>query len=315
MSHSTAAECTPGQTSTPTRWWQSWPTYFLVLSALWGTTFLYIKVGVETFAPLQVTFGRVGFGALALLVVLLLRRDRLPRSPVVWGHAAFVAVMGSVLPYSLLSYGERHVSSALAGILNAATPLCALVVVLFLLPEERPNRARITGLLIGFVGVLVVLGVWQAASGALSGGLMCLGAAACYAVAYPYMRRFLIRPDVSGVAVSTAQLLIASLITGVLMLLFTDPPTSWPVNAIGSVVMLGAVCTGLAQALNYALIGKVGATTTTSTTYVMPVFAVLAGVLVLGEPVAWNQPAGALIVLVGVAISQGVPRRLLNKAA
>ena len=168
-----------------------WLPSYMVLAAIWGTSFLFIKVGVRELHPLWLTFGRVAAGAAVLLVVLAVTRDRLPRDRALWGHLTVVATFGVSVPFTLFGFGEQRVSSVLAGIWNAATPLVALPLAVLVFRTERMTWRRAAGIAIGFAGVLVVLGVWRGTGGSqLTGQLMCFGAAMCYAVAIPYQKKF-----------------------------------------------------------------------------------------------------------------------------
>jgi drug/metabolite transporter (DMT)-like permease len=283
-----------------------WQGAFLLLAAIWGSSFLFIKVGLEVLSPLQVALGRMVFGTVTLLVILLVRRERLPRDRRLWGHLAVTALLLNALPFSLFAYGETAVSSIVAGIWNATTPLLTLVVVLVALPEERPTRRRVVGLLIGFVGVLIVLGGWRGLeAGALLGNLACLAAAASYGLGFPYSRRYLASRPESVLALSTAQLLCGT----AELLLVTPLPTlslaAIPVRVLISVALLGAVGTGIAYMLNNRVIREAGATTASTVTYLIPLFSTIAGLLLLDERVSWHKPVGGLIVLLGVAVSQG----------
>src|SRR4051812_7593766 len=167
--------------------------------------------------PLWLTFGRVAAGAATMLVVLVATRDRLARDPRLWAHLTVVAAVGGVIPFTLFGYGEQRVSPVPAGIWNAPTPLVALPLAALAFPTQKPTARRVAGLAIGFAGVLTVLGVWQGVGGAqLTGQVMCFGAAMCYAVAIPYQKRFIAARAESGVAIVTAQLLVAALELAVL---------------------------------------------------------------------------------------------------
>jgi len=287
-----------------------WLPSYLALAAIWGTSFLFIKVGVREMHPAYVTLGRVASGALALLVALVVLRDRLPRAPRVWLHLNVVAFVGVVLPFTLFGYGEQRISSVLAGIWNAATPLVVLPVAALVFRTERFTGRKIVGLLLGFAGVLVVLGVWRGAGGAqLTGQLMCFGAAMCYAIAIPYQKRFIAGRTGSGVSMAAAQLLVALAMLAVAAPLLAGPPprpSGLSADVVLSVLALGALGTGIAFVLNFQVIRVAGASTSTSVTYLMPVVATLVGVLILHERLRWHQPAGALAVLAGVAVSQGL---------
>jgi drug/metabolite transporter (DMT)-like permease len=292
-------------TSAPAAVSRSWLPPFLILAAVWGCSFVFIKLSVAEFSPLQVALGRVLVGALVLCGWLAVTRDRLPRGRTVWLHLGVVSLLANTLPFTLFAYGEQHITSVLAGIWNATTPLMTLVVVLAALPAERPTWQRLAGLGTGFAGVLVVLGAWRGIAGdQLLGNLACLAAAACYGLAFPYVKRFLSVRDESAAALAAGQLLAATAVLGVACLLFTGAPGAVSAKGVGSLLALGALGTGIAYVLAYRLVELAGATTSSTVTYVIPVFSTAAGVVVLSEPLSWNQPVGALVVLAGIAVSR-----------
>ncbi|MFC4090562.1 DMT family transporter [Micromonospora sp. GCM10011541] len=292
---------------------RSWLPGFLALAAIWGSSFLFIKVGIEELHPLHLTLYRVATGAVTLLVVLALLRDRLPREPRVWAHLFVVAAFGVAVPFTLFGFGEQRVESMLAGIWNATTPLIVLPLAVLVFRTERLTARRAVGLGLGFLGVLVVLGVWEGVGGAhFTGQLMCLGAAACYGVAIPYQKKFIAGSSYSGLSLSAAQLLVAALQLAVVAPLVAGAPpvpTGLSVEVVASVLALGALGTGLAFVINLRNIRVAGASTASTVTYLIPVFAVLVGAVVLDERLNWHQPVGALIVLVGVAVAQGLLSR------
>ena len=287
------------------------------MAAIWGFSFFFIKVGDEALSPLQVALGRMATGSAVLLLILAAQRQRLPRDIHLWGRLAVIALLLNAAPFTLFAYGEQHVTSVLAGIWNATTPLLTLLAALAILPEERPTRERVAGLAIGFFGVLIVLGVWRGLGGAaLLGNLACLGAACCYGLGYPFSKRFLTSRPESGLVLSTAQLLCGTVELAVVTPFFTTMPAALPVHVALSVLCLGALGTGVAYVLNYGLIRDAGATTTSTVTYMVLLFSIAVGVLFLGERLTWYQPLGALVVVLGVATSQGRlragARRLLS---
>ncbi|WBB78771.1 DMT family transporter [Micromonospora sp. WMMD882] len=292
---------------------RSWLPGFVLLAAIWGSSFLFIKIGVRELHPLYVTLGRAATGAATLLVVLAVLRDRLPRDPRLWLHLSVVAAFGVAVPFTLFGYGEERIPSLLAGIWNATTPLVALPMAVLVFRTERLTVRRAVGLGLGFVGVLVVLGVWQGLGGAtFTGQLLCFGAAACYGFSIPYQKRFVAGRAESGLSLSAAQLLIATAQLAVVAPLIAGAPpapTGLSVDVLASVLALGAFGTGLAFVINLRNIRKIGASAASTVTYLIPVFAVLVGAVVLGETLTWHQPVGASIVLLGVAVSQGFPRR------
>jgi drug/metabolite transporter (DMT)-like permease len=289
---------------------RGWVPAFLALALIWGCSFLFIGVGVTQLHPAYVTLARLAVGTLTLLAICAVTRTPLPRDPRLWGHLVVVAAVMNALPFTLFGFGEQRVSSVLAGIWNATTPLVTLLVLLVVFPQERPTRQRVAGLFVGFLGVLVVLGVWQGIGGAaLTGQLMCFAAAACYGVGLPYIRRFVAGRPESGVSIAAAQLLVATVIMAAVAPLLagapTNPRTLHP-RVILAVVALGALGSGIAFVLNYRIIRLAGASTSASVTYLMPVVATAAGVLVRHEHLSWYEPVGALVILLGVAVSQGI---------
>ncbi|MDQ6648690.1 MAG: DMT family transporter [Actinomycetota bacterium] len=277
-----------------------------VLAAIWGTSFLFIKVGLEGVSAVQIVLGRLLAGAAVLLVIVAVRRQPLPRSPRTWGHLALMGLVANIVPFYLFAWGEQRASSSLAGIYNATTPLLTLLVAIAVLPVERPNLARTVGLLLGFLGVVTVLGPWRGLGAAsVTGQLAFLGAAACYGVAFVYTRRYLSGSGHSPLVLATAQLVCAAAAMIVLSPLVATDPVRLPARVVLSVLALGAVGTGLAYLLYYGLIAELGATTASTVTYYIPIVAVTLGVVVLGEEVRWNDFVGAAIVVLGVAVAEG----------
>ena len=286
---------------------------FLALAAIWGSSFLFIKVGVAEMHPLYLALGRVAAGALTLLVVLAVLRVRLPRDVRLWGHLFVIATVGVAVPFALFGYGEERIPSVLAGIWNATTPLIVLPVAVFAFRTEQMTARKAVGMALGFLGVLVVLGAWQGLGGSqLTGQLMCFGAAACYGVAIPYAKRFVSDTGIPGLALAAAQLILATAALAVAAPVVAGAPpvpARLSAGAIASVITLGALGTGIAFVINFRNIRLAGASAAAMVTYLIPIFAVAIGVATLGEKLSWHQPVGAFVVLVGVAVSKGVLTR------
>ncbi|CAM5360301.1 transporter [Streptomyces avidinii] len=295
----------PMPTGTPAGGRLDWRLRFAVLSVVWGFSFLLIKVGTEAYAPFHVALGRVFFGALALLTVLLIRREPLPRGLRTWGHLTVAALLLNTVPFSLFAYAELSIPSSLAGICNATSPLWGMALSLIALSEDRPTRRRFAGLGLGFLGVLTVLGAWQGFSGIdAKGTALALLASLCYPVGWIYVRRTLASTPSSPVALTGSQLLIATLQLAAVSSLFTSAPTSFPLWPTLSVIALGTLGTGLALQMQYGLVAEIGPTTAQMVTYFIPVIATTAGVLLLDEQLHWNTPVGAAVVLAGAALTQ-----------
>ena len=278
------------------------------LALLWGSSFLFIKVAVEGVSPAQLVLGRLALGALVLLAFLAARREPLPRDARLWGHLVVAALVANILPYFLFGWAEQHgVASAVAGSLNATTPLFTLAVAHASGTERGMGPARAAGLLVGFLGAVVALAPWRTGAFTLTGvgQLACLLAAASYGVGYVYQRRFITGRGFRPLAMAASQLTVAAV-----LLALTAPLTAWePVTltaaVAGSVLALGALGTGIAYILNYRLIVDEGATSASTVTYLIPIVALTLGTVVLGEPVAWTLFAGTALILVGIAVSEG----------
>jgi len=288
--------------------WQLW---FVILGAIWGCSFLFIKLGLESFTPVQVAFGRVSIGAVVLLVIARATGTRLPRGRETWRHLAVIGLLWCSIPFTLFAYGETQVSSILAGIINACTPLMTLLVIVAAFPAERPGRDRIAGLGVGFVGVLVVVGAWNGLGGGEAlGVLACLGAVLCYGIAYPYTRHHLAGTGDGPIAISAAQVSLGALFLLPVVVVTSlagagDVVTPIAPETIVGMLALGALGSGIAYVLSTHIVIEAGSTVASSVTYITPLFAIAAGSVLLDEPLAWYQPVGGAIVLLGVAISQG----------
>ncbi|MFI6466501.1 DMT family transporter [Streptomyces sp. NPDC050538] len=282
-----------------------WRLRFGALSAIWGFSFLLIKVGTHGYAPFQVTFGRLLFGTVVLAAAMAVKRERLPRGTRTWAHLAVAAFLLNALPFSLFAYAELTIPSTLAGICNATSPLWGMALSLVALSEDRPTRVRVAGLGLGFLGVLTVLGAWQGFSGLdARGTAMALLASLSYAIGWIYVRRTLAGTGASHLSLTGAQLLLATLQLAVITPLFTSMPTHFPLLPLLAIAALGALGTGLAVLLQYGLVAEVGPTTAQMVTYFIPVIATAAGVAILGESLTWSTPVGAVIVLAGAGLTQ-----------
>jgi drug/metabolite transporter (DMT)-like permease len=288
-----------------------WPWWFLTLGMIWGCSFLFIKLGDEALTPVGVAFVRLVIGSVTLLAIVRATGTRLPRARRTWGYLSLVALLFCSIPFTLFAWGETQVSSILAGIINACTPLATLVIVLLAFPEERPTRERVVGLGVGFAGVLIVVGVWEGLGGSeVLGVLACIGAVTCYGLAFPLTRRHLVNTGDGPISIAAAQVTLAALFLLPVALLETamgSPIVTGPPSAAVIVAMLalGGLGSGVAYVLNTHIVAVAGGTVASSVTYVTPLVAVAAGALILAEPLNWHEPVGAAVVLLGVAVSQG----------
>jgi drug/metabolite transporter (DMT)-like permease len=290
-----------------------WPIQLLLVAVIWGASFMFIKVELDAgLAPVHVAFLRCALGAPALLLILAATRDRLPRDRPLWGHLLVLGGLMNAAPFLLFAYGETEVSSLLAGIFNALTPLMTLLFSIGLLPDEPPTAEKVAGLGVGFLGVLVVLAPWEGVGGgSLLGALACIGAATCYGLAFPYLRRHVSGRPETGTAISAVQVTFGGLLLAPFLPLGALPGETPGIEVWLSILALGALGTGVAYILNFNVVREAGAQTASMVTYLVPVFAVVFGVTILGEPLSWHEPAGGALIIAGVALAQGVlrPRR------
>ncbi|MET1043709.1 MAG: DMT family transporter [Microbacteriaceae bacterium] len=290
---------------------------FLGMGLIWGASFLFMKVALEGVSYGQVAWSREVLGGLALAVVMLLSRQRIPRDGKLWLHFTVLSVMNCVLPHLLFAWGEQYVSSGLASIYNAVTPIMTALVVTLGFRVETLSRRQLGGILIGIFGVLMIIGPWQhtALTGELWGQLACLAATACYGFSFGYNRKFVAKYKLPG----TTQAFMNIGMAAVIMLLLT-PVLAWQQveldwRVVGSLVLLGALGTGIAYVWFYNVLEAWGPTSTSTVTYVTPVVGVVLGALLLGETFSWHEPVGAALVLLGILLTQRKPRARVPEPA
>jgi drug/metabolite transporter (DMT)-like permease len=279
-----------------------------LLALIWGSGFLWIKLGIRGLSPVEVTLARLVLGSAVLLIVVAIQRGSLPRAPMVWMHIAVAALFGNAAPYLLFAVGEQHVASATAGMLNATTPLWTVVIALSTRHQRAITARQAAGLMIGFAGAVLIFSPWQTAAGLASvGAVECLAAAASYAVSFVYMDRFLARRGIGPVVLSACQLGAASVLLAIALGITGAPAPEFDASVVASILILGLIGTGVAYVLNYQIITSVGATVASTVTYLLPVVAIVLGFLVLGEHITLPDLAGIALILAGVALAQSRP--------
>jgi drug/metabolite transporter (DMT)-like permease len=285
---------------------KSWLPAYLALGLVWGCSFIFIKLGLEFLTPFGVAFVRCALGAITLLIVVKLMKINLPKEKSTWYKLWVVAMLLNVAPGILFAYAQLHVTSVLAGIINATTPLATLVVMLIAFREEKLKAEQIYGLLLGGLGVMVVLGIWEGiGDNQLTGVIALLIAVTCYGISFPYSKRNIIPLGLKPEAAATTQLIMAA-ITLLPFYLYDgiSQDNYRPVN-IFAMLALGILGSGFAYIWNFSIIAAAGSSIASSVTYLTPVVAVFVGWLFLGEVIVWHEPVGALLVILGAAVSQG----------
>lgn len=289
---------------------RSWLPSYLLLALIWGGSFYFMKLGLLSLTPAGVALSRLVLGLITLLIISLITRTRLaPRRA--WLPLFIAAALMTSVPWLLFAYGEQHISSALAGIINGATPLMTLVAILLVFPEERPTRQRMLGLAIGFGGVLVVMGVWQGLGAATWVGIIaCTVAIACYGFSFPYVRRHLTggpnATSLAPIALATGLMAMGTLQAAPMVAIGGYAESAIGVQTVLGMLALGCLGSGLAYILNFRVISRSDATTASTVTYLTPLVAVVAGAVLLDEHISWNQPVGGVLIVLGAATAQGV---------
>jgi drug/metabolite transporter (DMT)-like permease len=253
-----------------------------------------------------VAFGGVAMGALTLVTFARLRNIALPRELKTWAHLTFPAMTLNVIPGYLFPVAQQDVTSVLAGIINAVTPLMTLIAMMLVFRSEKVTKAQLVGLFLGFMGVLTLLGAWQGLGDNPPLAILALFfSVTCYGLSFPYSRKFVLPLGLRPEAAAATQLVIAAFILMPFYLVdggFREDASVGPVLAM---VALGVFGRGFAYIWNFQIMAAAGSAIASSVTYVTPVVAVIVGVIFLGEGVTWYEPVGGAIVLLGAAIAQG----------
>lgn len=275
----------------------------LTLAALWGGSFLFMRVAAPQFGPVALIALRVAIASCFLLPVLTWRGG-LGALRAHWPHLLAVGVLNSAIPFCLFAYAELTLTAGFTSVLNAAAPLFAAIVA-FAWLGERISSLRVLGLAIGFVGVIVLVG-GSSAIDATQGGVAvaaALSATVLYGVASSYTKRFL--TGVPPLAVATGSQLAATIVLAPLAVWLW--PAQTPTGSVWlHVIALGIACTGIAYILFFRLVAHAGPTRAVSVTFLIPVFGVLWGILFLGEQLTLNMVLGCAVILLGTSLSTGV---------
>jgi drug/metabolite transporter (DMT)-like permease len=291
---------TRGKTSS-----SSWLPAYLILGFVWGCSFIFIKLGLEFLTPFGVAFVRCALGALTLLLIAKWRGYSLPKDPMVRFHLWVVAVLLNVIPGIFYAWAETVVTSVLAGIINAVTPLMTLLAIMAVNRQEKPKAFQIIGLFIGFLGVLTVLGAWNGlGDNPLWAIVVLMSAVTCYGISFPYTRRFVMPHGLKSESIVSMQLLLAA-VTLLPFFLFNGVESyEYMPGPLLAILALGVFGSGLAYLWNFKVMELAGSAIASSVTYLTPVVAIIVGIIFLGEKVTWYEPVGGLIVLLGAAIAQ-----------
>jgi drug/metabolite transporter (DMT)-like permease len=283
----------------------------LGLGAIWGSSYVLIKYGLEAYSPMQMIAARIVVAAVVLIVMVYASGRRLPTGRSLWRALLVMAIVANIIPFFLITWGEQYISASVTSILNSTTPLFTAIIAAIALRGSEPfPPLRIAGIFLGFAGVAVLTG--HVSAGGLLGALAVVVASASYGLGFVYAKLH-VTGSGTPLQTSAAQFIISSAICFPLVAVdgvVSGAPDVSNVQATVLVLALGVVNTGLAYLLYYRLIADVGSTTASFVTYLIPVFGVFLGWLLLGERLEWNAFVGAGMVFAGIAVSELAVRRL-----
>jgi drug/metabolite transporter (DMT)-like permease len=278
------------------------------LGLIWGGSFFFAKVALAELPPFTIVLGRVGFAALTLALVLALIRQTMPWDRGAWRAFIIMGGINNVLPFSLMVWGQSHIASGLASILNATTPFFTVVLANFLTADERLTVAKACGVGLGLAGVVVIVGadVLGGLGADVWAELACLGGAICYAFAGVYGRRFK-RMGFSPLVTAAGQATASALLLAPIVVIIDQPWSLAAPSAVtwGAVLGSALICTALGYILYFRLLASAGATNLLLVTFLIPVSAILLGALFLGERLAPRHFLGMALIGLALAVMDG----------
>jgi len=283
---------------------------FIALGIIWSSSFLWIKIGVQEVGPMALVAFRLLFGVITAVAVAFYQKDVWPRDWKTWGIFAILGPTSLAIPIFLISWGEQTIDSAVASILNATVPLFTLVIAHFYLHDDKMTSQKVTGLLIGFAGIVILLSkdLFASAHNSALGQAAVILASLFYAGSAVYARR--VTQHVNGAVRAAAPLLTATLfmwmIGPVAEVPFKVP--ALPITWIAA-LWLGVLGSGIAMTLNYYLLHEIGPTRTTMVTYTFPPGGVILGVIFLNEKLSWQLFAGAVLIIASLAVVNWKPKQ------
>ncbi len=276
----------------------------ILLGAIWGASFIGVEVALRGFEPLTIAALRITLAAIALLAIARLRGEALPRGAGTWALLAATGALSSAVPFYLIGWGQQHIDSSLSAILMGTSPLAALVLAHFATPDERINATRLCGVALGFGGILALVGVdaLQGMSASLLGQLAVMLASVCYVTSALLARRL------QGVTALSASALVLAITACYLLpvALWLQPPAGYAprADAWGALLFLGLVPTALAYLLRFQLIASAGVTFMAQVAYLIPLFGVLWGWLLLGEQPGERAWLALALILGGIYLAR-----------
>ena len=282
-----------------------WLPGFLALGVIWGASFLFIKWSLISFSAIGVAFLRGAIGGLTLLIYCAITGTKLPHRWREIGHIAVVAILLNAIPGYLFAVGETHVSSVMAGLLNATTPLMTVLVITIGFREQRININQGLGVVIGFLGILLVIGVFNGLSNnSWQGILELLAATLCYGISFPYSRRYVNVLEYSPRALAATQVSCSAILLAPFAIGGGISHGHFAAKPIWGILILGAMGTGFAYIWNFRNVRLAGSVIASTVTFITPVVATILGIWLLKEKFQVTQLVGGVLVLLSGALVQ-----------
>jgi len=282
---------------------------FILLGAIWSSSFMWIKIAVQEIGPITLVAFRVLFGLLFGLVIILIQRPRLPRELKGWLPVLILGITNVAIPFFLISWGEKSIDSAVAAILDATVPLFTILAAHYLLGDDKMNLPKVLGLLIGFAGVVVLVSkdIGGSPSSLLGQGAVVL-ASAFYAGSSIYARK---TTENAPSILRSVGPLISSTVVMWLAVFLAEKPVKIPETSLTWIALLwlGVLGSGLAFIMVYYLIHEIGPTRTTMVTYLFPLGGVILGVAFLHEQLSWQLLAGGVLIVASLAVANWEPKK------
>ena len=282
-----------------------WVPGFVALGITWGASFLFIKWGLLSLNSIGVAFMRGAIGGATLLMYCLATKTKLPNKLREWGHIAVVAMLLNAIPGYLFAVGETHVSSVMAGLLNATTPLMTVLVISVGFREQKIDRNQGLGVFIGFCGIILVTGAFSGlSSNSWRGVIELLGATLCYGISFPYSKRYVNVLNYSPRSLAATQVSISALLLAPFALIHGVTHAPWSAKSIWGIIVLGALGTGFAYIWNFRNVRLAGSLIASTVTFITPVVATILGIWLLHESFKVTQVIGGVCVLLSGALVQ-----------
>jgi drug/metabolite transporter (DMT)-like permease len=289
-----------------------WLLQYLILSLVWGASFAFTEAGLTITSPLGITATRHAIGAVVLILLLLITNkfNLLTGAPrILWGRMILVAMLLNVIPGYLFAFAQNHISTVIASIINSATPILTVLMLLIVFRTEPVTRKQVVGIMIGLTGGIIALGIEPGDLGNNDpiGVLAVIGAILCYGFAIPYVRKSITPLSDSSLMLATMQVAIAAVITAsmfAIAILFGGTSFTTPTPWIATQVLILGIGTGIAYVWHFQVIERAGSAVASTITYPTLLVSLIIGWIVLREEFAWEMVIGALLIVIGSAVTQ-----------